>query len=83
MPCLTELTEQLLSHVKSLENYTTAKGLPSPSFEETTYSDLPAQAQASRNAAIDLAQTIRKLAMGPEACATEILHGVGDSNYVS
>ncbi|KAL6718926.1 hypothetical protein ACLMJK_003161 [Lecanora helva] len=77
MSSLTELAEQLLEHARRLDGYTTANKLPSASFDTNVYGDLPAELQPSRCAAADIAQTIRRLAMGPEAIGLELCHSIG------
>ena len=82
MPTLTELAEQLLVHVKTLES-SAVKELPSASLESNIYKGLPTEVQASRTAAVDTAQLIRKLTLGPEGIATEIFHRVSCPNVAS
>lgn len=80
MSSLSELTEQLLVHVRKLDTYTTANKIPSASFETDVFQDLPAELQESRSAAVEISQTIRKLTLGPEGITTDILFSVSLSN---
>ena len=80
MSSLTELAEQLLVHVRKLEGYTTAKKIPSASFETDVFQDLPTELQESRNAVVDISQTVKKLTLGPEGIATEIVFSVSPSS---
>lgn len=80
MSSLSELAEQLLVQVRKLESYTTANKIPSASFQTDVFRDLPAELQESRSAAVDISQTIRKLTLGPEGIATDILFSVSPSS---
>ncbi|KAI9755733.1 MAG: hypothetical protein M4579_004163 [Chaenotheca gracillima] len=73
MSSLTEIAEAILANAKSLDQYTSSQGLPSPSFDCDTLGILPEEVEAKRKALIDDTQTLKRLALGPTGLYHEIL----------
>ena len=76
MPSLTALAEEVLANTKRLDAYLESKGLPYTDFQEDTLSNLPLDLETTRNALVDSAQTLKRLALGPGGVYTEILFSV-------
>ncbi|MCJ1473386.1 hypothetical protein MMC13_002037 [Lambiella insularis] len=78
MSSLTEIAEEILAHAKRLDEYTSAKNLPSASFEHNSLGDLPIELEATRKALVDSTQTLKSLALGPVGTNIDIAYSAAD-----
>jgi hypothetical protein len=79
MPSLTEIAENILKRAKLLDTHLAETGLPSPHFFYDTLTHLPDHLQEERNALVNEAQDLKRLAMGPVAMMLETLFTVSGS----
>ena len=76
MSSLTEIVEHMLTNAKTLDEYASANGIPSASFDYDAFTNVPPDLQDARCTLINSAEAVRKLAMGPAGIATELLFNV-------
>ena len=76
MSSLTKIAEHILESAKLLDEYASAKGVPSASFDYNAFTNVPPDLQDARSTLINAAEAVRKLAMGPAGIATELIFNV-------
>lgn len=73
---LTDVIEKILQQAIILDKYSTTHALPAPSFDCETFIDLPVEVEIARNAVVDLAQDLKRLAQGPRDLLFDLLNKV-------
>ncbi len=76
MTSFTDLAENMVPRAKALDEYLRSAGCPPASFSEDTLIDLPPEMEETRNALVDAAQTMKRLALGARGTYWEILFAV-------
>lgn len=72
----TQIAEEILAKAKRLDEFTSLKGLPAPTFDQDVLESLPADLEETRRILIDSTQTLKRLALGPVGASKDILFGV-------
>lgn len=76
MPTLTSLAKELLDRAKQIDEYLGSKKLPSPSFDNDVFSELPAELQDVRASLASLSNNLKSLTRGPVGSTSDIIFSV-------
>ena len=75
---LTSIVEQMLGQAKELDAYLTANSISTPSTDNDTLAQLPANLQDTRVALADAAEDFKKLIRGPVVNTMDTILAVSD-----
>ncbi|KAL6716690.1 hypothetical protein ACLMJK_006258 [Lecanora helva] len=78
MALLTSLAEEILIQARKLDNYLSSQGRQCASFDHDSLSQLPPELKEAQEAVVNLAHTVKKLALRPESLLEEIMWSCAD-----